>query len=157
MVTKLYQFHNVPLILPIFRKGRTTVECTWWRHRNANNKDCPPKNFSANSVPASYSQHCHGSVRNSCNTLKQWFSTWGSRPPSGSFARFLGSRELLIIIFMITSRLYTSYMEPLFVIAKIIGSLGKNDSLLFHSKLVKMWLWPSQYCCVGQGTNNFGT
>jgi len=28
-------------------------------------------------------------------------------------------------------------MEPLFVIAKIIRSLGKNDSLLFHSKLFK--------------------
>jgi len=26
-------------------------------------------------------------------------------------------------------------MEPLFVAAKILGSLGKNDSLLFHSKL----------------------
>jgi len=26
-------------------------------------------------------------------------------------------------------------MEALFVVAKIIGSPGKNDSLLFHSKL----------------------
>jgi len=26
-------------------------------------------------------------------------------------------------------------MDPLFVVAKIIGSPGKNDSLLFHSKL----------------------
>jgi len=26
-------------------------------------------------------------------------------------------------------------MEPLFVVAKIAGSHGKNDSLLFHSKL----------------------
>jgi len=27
-------------------------------------------------------------------------------------------------------------MELLFVVAKIIGSRGKNDSLLFHSKLL---------------------
>jgi len=26
-------------------------------------------------------------------------------------------------------------MEPLFVVAKMIGSPGKSDSLLFHSKL----------------------
>jgi len=38
-------------------------------------------------------------------------------------------------IFIITSIFYISYMEPLFVVAKIIGSPGKNDSLLFHSKL----------------------
>jgi len=27
--------------------------------------------------------------------LDQWFSTWGSRRPWGSFAIFLGSRKLL--------------------------------------------------------------
>jgi len=27
-------------------------------------------------------------------------------------------------------------MEPLFVVAQIIGFPGKNDSLLFHSKIV---------------------
>jgi len=25
----------MPPILPILQKGRTTVEWTWWRHRNA--------------------------------------------------------------------------------------------------------------------------
>jgi len=35
-------------------------------------------------------------------------------------------------------------VEPLFVVAKTIGSPGKNDSLLFHSKLFKLWLWPLQ-------------
>ena len=45
-----YQFHNVP---PIWsQKGRTTVEWTWWRYRNSNNKVCPPQSFLANSVPA---------------------------------------------------------------------------------------------------------
>jgi len=36
-------------------------------------------------------------------------------------------------------------MEPLFVVAKIIGSSVKNNYLLFHSKLfyVRLWyLWP---------------
>jgi len=32
-------------------------------------------------------------------------------------------------------------MEPLFVVAKMTGSPGKNDSLLFHSKLFRVWLW----------------
>ena len=40
-----------------------------------------------------------------------------------------GSRELLIKIFMITSRFYVSHIEPLFNVAKIIGSPGRNDSL----------------------------
>jgi len=40
-------------------------------------------------------------------------------------------------MFIITSRLYISYMEPLFVVAKIIGSPGKNDGLLsFSFKIV---------------------
>jgi len=30
-----------------------------------------------------------------------------------------------------------SYMEPLFVVVKIIGSPGKNDSLLFQSNCFK--------------------
>ena len=51
MFTKIYQFNNVPPILPILQKGRTTVEWTWWRHRNANNKICSPQSFLANSVP----------------------------------------------------------------------------------------------------------
>jgi len=29
-------------------------------------------------------------------------------------------------------------MEPLFVVAKIMGSPGKNDSLLFYSKLFQV-------------------
>ena len=36
---------------------------------------------------------------------------------------------------IITSRFYISYMETLFVVAKITGSPHKNYSLLFHSKL----------------------
>jgi len=31
-------------------------------------------------------------------------------------------------------------MEPVFVAGK--KSPGKNDSLLFHSKLFQVWLWP---------------
>jgi len=31
-------------------------------------------------------------------------------------------------------------MEPLLVAGKV--SPGKNDSLLFHSKLFQVWLWP---------------
>jgi len=33
-------------------------------------------------------------------------------------------------------------MEPLFVVAKIMGSPQENDSPLFHSKL--FWIWPWQ-------------
>jgi len=47
--------------------------------------------------------------------LRQWFSTWVS------FAFFVGSRELLINVFLITSIFYISYIEPLFAVAKIIG------------------------------------
>jgi len=60
--------------------------------------------------------------------LDQWFSTWGSRLPRGSFAIFLGPRNLLIKIFIIVFRFYISYMEPLFMVAKIVGSPGKNDN-----------------------------
>jgi len=42
--------------------------------------------------------------------------------PVGSFAFFLGSREVLIKILIISSIFYISYMEPLFVVAKIIRS-----------------------------------
>jgi len=45
MVTKIYKFHNVSYILPILQKGRTTVEWTWWRHRNANNIGVSPPKF----------------------------------------------------------------------------------------------------------------
>jgi len=48
-------------------------------------------------------------------------------------------------------------VEPLFVVAKIIGSPGKNDSLLFHSKLFLVWLLPLQYCCVLQHAKYFMT
>jgi len=56
--------------------------------------------------------------------LDKWFSTWGS------FGIFLGSREL-INIFIVTSRFYISYMEPLFVVAKIIESPDKSESYFF--------------------------
>jgi len=32
--------------------------------------------------------------------------------------------------------IFISYMEPLFVVGKMIGSPGKNDCLLLHSKLL---------------------
>jgi len=56
-------------------------------------------------------------------------------------------------------------MEPFFVAAKIIGSPGKNDSPLFHSKLFYVSLWPLQslecdydhYNTVSERTNNFVT
>ena len=38
-------------------------------------------------------------------------------------------------MFIITSILYISYVETLFVVAKIIGSPGTNDILLFYSKV----------------------
>jgi len=38
--------------LTISQKGHTTVEWTWWRHRNANNKDLFPQSFLANSIPS---------------------------------------------------------------------------------------------------------
>jgi len=45
---------------------------------------------------------------------------------------------------MITSIFYILYIKSLLVVAKMIGSLGKNDSLYFHSKLFCVWLWPLQ-------------
>jgi len=46
---------------------------------------------------------------------------------------------------MITSIFFISYMETLFVVAKIIGSPGENNSLLFHSKLLK---WDYDHCSI---------
>ena len=45
MVNKIYQFPNLSRIWLIVRKRRTSVEWTLWRHRNANNKVCPPPKF----------------------------------------------------------------------------------------------------------------
>jgi len=55
-------------------------------------------------------------------------------------------------------------MEPLFVVTKVMGSPNKNDSLLFIQNCFKCdyetitkfwaWVWPLQYCCVWQPTNN---
>jgi len=70
--------------------------------------------------------------------LDQWFPNWGRDSREGRLPSFWRSRELLIKIFIIISRFYISYMEPLFILANIIGSSGKNESLLFHSKLFKM-------------------
>jgi len=39
---------------------------------------------------------------------------------------FLRSRELFINIFIITSTFYISYIEPLFVVVKIIGLPGSS-------------------------------
>jgi len=51
------------------------------------------------------------------------------------------------------------FMELIFVVAKIIGSPGKNDSLLFHSNYFKCDYdhHSTEYCCVWQHTNNFVT
>ena len=43
LVTKIDQFHNLPPILPILQKGRTTLEWTGWRHRNVNNNGLSPQ------------------------------------------------------------------------------------------------------------------
>jgi len=50
-------------------------------------------------------------------------------------------------------------MELLFVVAKIIGSPGKNDSLLFIQNCFKCDYdhHSTEYCCVWQRTNNFVT
>ena len=50
----------------------------------------------------------------------------------------------LIKTFIISSIFYISYMQPLVVVVKILGSPGKNDSLLFHSKMFYVWLWALQ-------------
>jgi len=55
----------------------------------------------------------------------------------GVVCPFLGVVRASDKIFIISSIFYISYTEPLFVAAKIIASPGKNDSLLFHSKLLK--------------------
>jgi len=39
-------------------------------------------------------------------------------------------------IFVISSRFYISYMESLFFASRIIGSPGKNDSLVFSFKII---------------------
>ena len=69
------------------------------------------------------------------NPLKQWFSTCGRDFRGGHLPFFWGSRELLINIFIITSRFYILYMEPVFFIAKIIGSPGYNSRLHIYTKL----------------------
>jgi len=60
---------------------------------------------------------------------------YGAATTVGSFDFFKGSRELLTKIFIINPIFYILHMQPLFIAAKMIGSHGKNDSLLFHSKL----------------------
>jgi len=37
MVPKVYQFRNLPSILPKLQKGPTTIEWTWRHPRKANN------------------------------------------------------------------------------------------------------------------------
>jgi len=49
----------------------------------------------------------------------------------GSFAFSVGPRELLIKIFMVTSIFYISYVEPLFVVAKIIDHVTKMIAYFF--------------------------
>ena len=58
----------------------------------------------------------------------------GSQHPWVSFAFFLGLRDVLMKIFIITSLFFISCIEPFFVVAKIINPSGENDGLLFHSK-----------------------
>jgi len=56
-------------------------------------------------------------------------------------------------------KFYISYMEPLFVVVKIIGSPGKNDSLRLHSKFLKCDYdhHSAEYCYVWQRMHNFMT
>jgi len=56
-------------------------------------------------------------------SLKQWL---GATTLMGSFGIFRG-RESSGKIFLITSIFYIVCIEPLFLVAKIIGSPGKND------------------------------
>jgi len=65
------------------------------------------------------------------DTLAQWFSTWDR------LSFFEGSRELLIKMSIINSLFYISYMEPFFVIAKIIGSPGKMKAYFFIQNCFK--------------------
>jgi len=65
----------------------------------------------------------------------------GVATPWGSFSFFLGSRELMIKIIIISSEFYLSYLEPLFAATKTIGTPDKTVSLLDHLKLCQKWLW----------------
>jgi len=56
----------------------------------------------------------------------------GSRLLWGSFAIFLGVVRAPYKNILINSRLYISYIEPLFAAANMIGSPRKNDSLVSH-------------------------
>jgi len=87
-----------------------------------------------------------GSVQNS------GFQAWGRLP-------FLWGRQSFSQKYSYLLLYFTFFMELIFVVAKIIGSPGKNDSLLFHSNYFKCDYdhHSTEYCCVWQHTNNFVT
>jgi len=63
------------------------------------------------------------------------FQPGGHDSHGSSLPFFTGLRELLIKIFIISYTFHILYMETLFVVARTIGSPGKNDNLHFNSKL----------------------
>ena len=69
-------------------------------------------------------------VQTSCYHLKQWFSTWGSIAIFLEVAR-ASDKNIHISTF------YISYMEPLFVVAKITASPGKMIAYFFIKNCFK--------------------
>ena len=100
--------------------------------------------------------------------LRQWFSTWGRGPrgPWGPFAIFRGvvradknihnCFDILYFVYGSTfcrgqnNRNTWQKWQPTFSF-KIVLSVIMTIAKLW------VWLWPLQYCCVGQRTNNFVT
>jgi len=84
----------------------------------------------------------------------------GVATPWGRLPFFYGSRELMIK-YSITFLFYISYMEPVFVASKVIGSSGINDSPLYYfiQNCFKCDYdhYNTEYDCVWQRTNNFVT
>ena len=112
-----------------------------------------------------------GHVNDRLNGLTSKYYVSGFQPAEGRLPCFLGSRELLIKIFIITSRfIYFVYGNTF--------CRSQNNRITWHWHLAKMiaycfikncskygcdhynfwvWLWTLQYCCVWQCTNNFAT
>jgi len=70
-----------------------------------------------------------------CRLLFQKFKIYGSDfKPGSCFPFYRGREKLLINIFKFTFRFYISYVEPLFVVAKIIGLPGSSAGNNFVRK-----------------------
>jgi len=61
-----------------------------------------------------------------CRLLLPNVYVYGSGLQLGGLLPFLGSRELLINVFIVASTFNISYVEPFFVVAKIIGLPGSR-------------------------------